>query len=201
MRDSAERDLAVANELGHMADARIKELEQTCADLRQVVRMCLQQFEFQYGKRGRGWDAKFLMERLAAVIAESEGSGPCAASPATDAAPAIEAAKEIVPTCLSRTCFIKDCSYDDCWGCDGAAKERERVAAIISKHLARAAVVPEGEQDRPVIDVAQQHDFIQIKGSDSCGLRGCTLGILEHAWIPPVSAVFDAATQTEDKEQ
>jgi|ERR1041385_8026831 hypothetical protein len=68
MRDSPERDLAIAEELGHMADARIKELEQTCADLRQVVRMCLQQFEFTYGKRSRGWDAQYLMARCGAVL-------------------------------------------------------------------------------------------------------------------------------------
>lgn len=68
MRDSVERDLAATKELGHMADARIKELEQTCADLRQVVRMCLQQFEFTYGKRKRGWDAQYLMARCGAVL-------------------------------------------------------------------------------------------------------------------------------------
>lgn len=68
MRDSPERDLAVAQELGYMADARIKELEQTSADLRQVVRMCLQQFEFTYGKRQRGWDARYLMARCGTVL-------------------------------------------------------------------------------------------------------------------------------------
>ena len=74
MRDSIERDLAVTEELGHMADARIKELEQTCANLRQVVRMCLQQFEFIYGKRKRGWDAQYLMARCHSVLGTADPS-------------------------------------------------------------------------------------------------------------------------------
>jgi hypothetical protein len=45
-----------------------------------------------------------------------------------------EAAIEIVPQCLSRTCFIKDCDYETCWGCDDQRAERARVEAIISKH-------------------------------------------------------------------
>jgi hypothetical protein len=84
MRDSTERDLAVAEALGSMADARIKELEQTCADLRQVVRMCLQQFEFTYGKRSRGWDAQYLMARCGAVLGTTAGYRcPVCASSAT----------------------------------------------------------------------------------------------------------------------
>lgn len=43
---------------------------------------------------------------------------------------------------------------------------------------------PQGDA-HPIIDVAEPHDFIQIKGSDRCGLRGCVLGVMEHAWIPP----------------
>src|ERR1041385_147312 len=72
MRDSPERDLAIAEELGHMADARIKELEQTCADLRQVVRMCLQQFEFTYAKRSRGWVPQYRRARCGAVWGRGE---------------------------------------------------------------------------------------------------------------------------------
>lgn len=48
------------------------------------------------------------------------------------------AAEEIVPDCLSRTCFMEDCGYDHCWGCDDSKVERERVAAIISKHFTAA---------------------------------------------------------------
>lgn len=39
--------------------------------LRQTVRMCLEQFEFTYGKRKRGWDAVFLMEQCGAVLGEA----------------------------------------------------------------------------------------------------------------------------------
>lgn len=41
-------------------------------NLLQVARMALQQFEFTYGKRKRGWDAKYLMERLQTTIANPE---------------------------------------------------------------------------------------------------------------------------------
>lgn len=51
----------------------IAQLEKDCDELRQVARMSLQQFEFQYGKRGRGWDAAFLMERLSGVLALVDG--------------------------------------------------------------------------------------------------------------------------------
>lgn len=54
-------------------------------------------------------------------------------------------------------------------------------------HNALAAPAQKQEVDsseRPPIDVSQQHDFVLLVGSDSCGLRGCTLGVLEHAWIP-----------------
>lgn len=64
-------------------------LEKDRDALRQVARMALQQFQFTYGQRARGWDAKFLMERLEAVIAESEGASPSWATviePASDAA-------------------------------------------------------------------------------------------------------------------
>lgn len=46
------------------------------------------------------------------------------------------AADEIVPDCLSRTCFIRDCHRNHCWGCDDAREERERVATIIERCLA-----------------------------------------------------------------
>jgi len=71
MKDSVERDLAVADELGRMADARIKELEHERTDLRRVLRMCLQQFEFTYGKRKRGWDAQYLMEECGALLGDA----------------------------------------------------------------------------------------------------------------------------------
>lgn len=45
------------------------------------------------------------------------------------------AADKIVPDCLSRTCFIRDCHRNHCWGCDDAKKERERVTAIIERCL------------------------------------------------------------------
>lgn len=44
-------------------------LESERRELTTLIRMCLQQFEFQYGKRQRGWDAKFLMGRLESVLA------------------------------------------------------------------------------------------------------------------------------------
>lgn len=75
MKDSIQRDLAVADALGEMADARIRELERTCADLRQVVRMCLQQFQFTYGKRKRGWDAQYLMARCRTVLGNTDDEG------------------------------------------------------------------------------------------------------------------------------
>ena len=63
----------------------------------------------------------------------------------TSASAAVEAAREIVPDCLSRTCFIKDCGYDHCWGCDDSKAERERVAAIISKYFPPTeAAIPAG---------------------------------------------------------
>lgn len=45
-----------------------------CNRLRQVASMALQQFEFQYGKRRRGWDAQFLMEQISTAIAEYDCS-------------------------------------------------------------------------------------------------------------------------------
>ena len=54
--------------------------------------------------------------------------------------------------------------------------------------LSKLKTAETGEQG--VINVSEQHDFVQIKDSDKCGLRGCTLGVLEHAWIPPVFAAF-----------
>ena len=65
-------------------------------------------------------------------------------SATTSTSAAVEAAKEIVPDCLSRTCFIKDCSYGECWGCDAAKAERERVTAIISRYTARQPEVIDG---------------------------------------------------------
>jgi hypothetical protein len=46
-----------------------------------------------------------------------------------------ECADEAVPQCLSRTCFIKDCGYGHCWGCNDQKAERERIAAIITRVL------------------------------------------------------------------
>lgn len=40
--------------------------------LLRVARMALQQFEFAYGKRKRGWDAVFLMDELKVAIANAE---------------------------------------------------------------------------------------------------------------------------------
>jgi uncharacterized protein Yka (UPF0111/DUF47 family) len=51
----------------------ISELEKDCDALLQVARMSLQQFEFQYGQRGRGWDTKYLMDRLRETIRNVEG--------------------------------------------------------------------------------------------------------------------------------
>lgn len=59
----------------------IKELERDRDELRQVARMSLQQFEFTYGKRGRGWDAAYLMERVATAITNSQGSAPADLAP------------------------------------------------------------------------------------------------------------------------
>lgn len=41
-------------------------------------------------------------------------------------------AEQMVPACLARTCFIKQCDWDECSGCDDSEAERERVAAIIA---------------------------------------------------------------------
>jgi hypothetical protein len=65
-------------------------------------------------------------------------------------------------------------------------EENQQPALLVEsvRTLARCcrALLPAGE--RPAIDVTQQHDFVLIVGSDHCGLRGCTFGVLEHAWIP-----------------
>jgi hypothetical protein len=37
-------------------------------ELRAVARIALQQFEFMYGQRKRGWDAAYLMKRLRKVL-------------------------------------------------------------------------------------------------------------------------------------
>ena len=42
--------------------------------LRTVAKMALEQFEFLYGNRGRGWDSVFLMKRLREVLNKSEYS-------------------------------------------------------------------------------------------------------------------------------
>jgi hypothetical protein len=44
------------------------------SDLLRVARMALQQFEFTYGKRKRGWDAVFLMDELKAAITNAEAA-------------------------------------------------------------------------------------------------------------------------------
>ena len=44
-----------------------------------------------------------------------------------------EVTEKIVPDCLSRTCFIRDCDRKSCWGCDDSNLERARVAAIIRR--------------------------------------------------------------------
>lgn len=71
MKDSPDRDLAVADELARMAGTRIRELEAERKEFQVLIRMCLQQFEFQYGKRERGWDARFLMDRCEAILGVS----------------------------------------------------------------------------------------------------------------------------------
>ena len=50
--------------------------------------------------------------------------------------------------------------------------------------------------ERTPIDVTRQHDFVQIVGGDRCGLRGCTLGVLEHAWIPSWEQVRAATLES-----
>lgn len=70
------RKLAIntdATEHDVMRDA-IRELEKDRDGLLTVARMALQQFEFTYGQRKKGWDAKFLMDRLRETIQEVEGT-------------------------------------------------------------------------------------------------------------------------------
>ena len=43
------------------------------SDLLRTARMALQQFEFTYGQRKRGWDAAFLMGELKTAITNAEG--------------------------------------------------------------------------------------------------------------------------------
>lgn len=57
------------------------------------------------------------------------------------------ASEKIVPDCLSRTCFIKDCSYDHCWGCDDQVAERKRVAAIIESEFATSDIRTQALED------------------------------------------------------
>jgi len=45
-------------------------------ELLRVARMALQQFEFTYGKRKRGWDAAFLMDELQTAITSAERNAP-----------------------------------------------------------------------------------------------------------------------------
>lgn len=68
---------------------------------------------------------------IATIIVRHAQSADLAAPDAAQ-----KVAQEIVPACLSRTCFIKDCGRDRCWGCDDSVLERKRVAEIISRHFA-----------------------------------------------------------------
>lgn len=116
MRESAERDLAVAGELGRMADARIRELESERREFQTLIRMCLQQFEFQYGKRQRGWDAQFLMDRCEALL----GIQPQDA--AIDSSSAFADYLPLSPVRVAPGEYaIKDRSGRTLWTIDGAA--------------------------------------------------------------------------------
>src|SRR6185503_2842392 len=80
--------------------------------------------------------------------------GPDADKPSTIAPGegATSAAQEIVPDCLSRTCFIKDCSRDSCWGCDDSKKERARVVEILSRHFPPTEpTLPATEEDNELL--------------------------------------------------
>lgn len=116
MRDSVERDLAVADDLGRMADARIRELESERREFQTLIRMCLQQFEFQYGKRQRGWDAKFLMDRCEALL------GVQPQDTAIDSASAFADYLPLSPVRVAPGEYaIKDRGGRTLWTMDGAA--------------------------------------------------------------------------------
>lgn len=116
MRDTPERDLAVADELGRMADARIRELESERREFQALIRMCLQQFEFQYGKRARGWDAKFLMDRCEALL------GIQVQDTAIDTSSAFADYLPLTPVRLAPGEYvIKDRNGRTLWTMDGAA--------------------------------------------------------------------------------
>lgn len=100
----------------------IKALEIDRDELRQVARMALQQFEFTYKQRQRGWDAKFLMERLRTAITDSEGTGEFSATPISDAARKAATELEL------QNWLLSDITQD----------ERNQVTAIISKHIGAA---------------------------------------------------------------
>jgi hypothetical protein len=51
-----------------MADIQI--LIATVEQSRCAARIALQQFEFQYGKRKRGWDAAYVMDQLREVVSQ-----------------------------------------------------------------------------------------------------------------------------------
>ena len=85
------------------------------------------------------------------------------------------------------------CGTDNCYGNSAGISAPDANAAIKFWNTRRAP----GEDGRPIVDVAKQHDFIQIKGSDRCGLRGCVLGVLEHSWIPPSTSLFPSPAEPE----
>lgn len=88
--------------------------------------------------------------------------------------------------------------YQETWGFDDEtlkdafAYTQDVIDALIDRERTGAATTA-AEGGRAPIDVTKQHDFVQIVGRDSCGLRGCELGVLEHAWIPPLFTAAPAA--------
>jgi hypothetical protein len=46
-----------------------------------------------------------------------------------------QVAEQIVPNCLARTCFVRECEWPECSGCDEARTERRRLADIIVAEL------------------------------------------------------------------
>lgn len=81
-----------------------------------------------------------------------------------------EAAENIVPECLSRTCFIKGCGYDQCWGCDDQKTERARIAFIIASVFASSAGQVEDAEIRRLQDGVRNH--LIALGAPDCLIDG-----------------------------
>lgn len=107
-------------------------------------------------------------------------------------------AAKIIPDCLSRsrTCFIKDCGYEKCWGCDDAKAERKRVADIIAAELS-ATPAPVGSERRSILSEAMRIANHCVQSHDHAP-QGNVEGEIIKKGTSPAECVYLELKKTRD---